>query len=173
MDGSPCVLLGNFHFMSSYAWAYDNKDLARKAANAAQQKPKKKVQPIPKQTLKQRKLIWFISGHGKSVEPSHMENEIRRILNGYTVEYHTEVSFKGLNPKGKHNTFLRFDFYLPTIKTAIEYNGEGYHDAKDVKERDELKRKFCRVNGIKLVTFNRHSIPYLEKKINEIVTGKK
>jgi hypothetical protein len=57
---------------------------------------------------------------------------------------------------------LRLDFFLPNIKVAVEYHGRQ-HDVfvkhfhgtlkkfQEAKRRDELKAKWCEINGIELV----------------------
>lgn len=79
-----------------------------------------------------------------------------------------EQSFDGCEDRGK----LRFDFYLPKYNICIEYQGEQHYEAirfsgtddekakerfERLKRRDEIKRNFCKENGITLV-----EIPYYE-----------
>ena len=70
----------------------------------------------------------------------------------------------------------RFDFYLPDYNLAIEYQGEQhYRDNgffKDklevIQRRDEIKRKYCQENNIKLL-----EISYKDfKNINQIITSR-
>lgn len=44
-----------------------------------------------------------------------------------------------------------FDVYIPSIKTAIEYDGVYYHNNKRSFERDNKKDAFCKVNDIRLI----------------------
>ena len=65
----------------------------------------------------------------------------------------------------RHNSKLRFDFYLPYDNLCIEYDGIQHYKPIDffggddefqkTKMRDEIKNIFCKVNGIKLIR-----IPY-------------
>jgi len=61
------------------------------------------------------------------------------------------------------NSYLRFDFYLPSYNVLIEYDGEqhfhpivwfgGEDKFKDQQERDNIKNKFAQENGIELVRY--------------------
>jgi hypothetical protein len=94
---------------------------------------------------------------------SEGEKKIWKFLSDYGICFDKEKSFSDLGDKG----LLRFDFYLPEHKTAIEYNDlthyessyantlKGKRDFLNKKHRDELKVEYARENGIKLIT-----IPY-------------
>jgi very-short-patch-repair endonuclease len=45
---------------------------------------------------------------------------------------------------------MELDIYIPSIKLAIEYDGEAWHKA-DKLEREERKYKLCKKHGIKLI----------------------
>ncbi len=63
---------------------------------------------------------------------------------------------KKLYPDAKSRYSARFlgrmelDIYIPSIKYAIEYDGEAWHK-KDTIKREQLKYKRCHENGIKLI----------------------
>lgn len=79
------------------------------------------------------------------------------------IKYETQKTFK----KCRHINLLRFDFYLPKYKICIEVNGKQHYEPIEYfggKERfetqrirDNIKRKFCEENNIKLL-----EIPYWE-----------
>lgn len=79
------------------------------------------------------------------------------VLESLGVRYEREKSFDGLSHIGR----LRFDFYLPDHRTAVEYHGKqhfepvGYFGGEDAHEvgllRDEVKRQWCAANSIKLI----------------------
>jgi hypothetical protein len=60
---------------------------------------------------------------------------------------------------------LSFDFYLPNERICIEYNGQQHYKSCDIfggeegfekqQIRDNIKRQYCKDNGIKLI-----EIPY-------------
>ena len=54
------------------------------------------------------------------------------------------------NPKTERG--LELDIFMPTLNKAIEYNGEYWHQNKDMKDRDLLKQQLCKSKGIKLLT---------------------
>ncbi len=45
---------------------------------------------------------------------------------------------------------MELDIYIPSIKTAIEYDGEAWHK-KEKREREKRKYNICRKNGIHLI----------------------
>ncbi len=46
---------------------------------------------------------------------------------------------------------VEFDIYIPSLKTAIEYDGSYYHSSDKALVRDEKKDKFCKDNDIRLI----------------------
>ena len=48
---------------------------------------------------------------------------------------------------------FEFDIYIPSINTAIEYDGFFFHKANSVFERDNKKDVFCKNNKIRLFRF--------------------
>lgn len=52
--------------------------------------------------------------------------------------------------KSKFLGKMELDIYIPSIKYAIEYDGEAWHKEDNIK-REELKYKRCKHNGIKLI----------------------
>jgi very-short-patch-repair endonuclease len=95
-----------------------------------------------------------------------------------TGELHTELALKHLKLKyEKQKTFpklkgirsLRFDFYLPDLNTAIEYDGlqhlaesHKWHGNRTIVN-DEIKNKFCEDNNITLIR-----IPHTKRTIQAI-----
>ena len=68
--------------------------------------------------------------------------------------------------KGSGCRKLPFDFYLPEMNIAIEYDGQqhyvpvwGEEGFKNIQRTDKLKNQYCKKNGIKLIR-----IPYTMKK---------
>ena len=110
-----------------------------------------------------------ISGEGcPKCKMSFLEKTVKNILDNFNIEYKTEVGNKTLNWIGK----LRLDFYIPDLNIGIEVQGQQHYipvnifggiDAlqKNIK-RDELKKKLCEKNGLKL-----YYIKYNDNIINE------
>jgi hypothetical protein len=111
-----------------------------------------------------------------SVQNSKPVKFIKKILRENNIPFKTEKIFTDLkNPKtGK---YLRFDFYLATLNTVIEYDGEFHFKKsginnetklKKVKELDLTKDKYCKNHSINLIR-----ISYFEKdKIQDILNKK-
>ena len=117
----------------------------------------------------------FIKGHQKKYCPicyykkSKGEIKINLFLEENNIPYQREFVFPGLNG-------FRFDFYLPELNTAIEYDGEQHFKAinffggeeglQENQKRDKIKNEFCLKNSITL-----YRIPYWEEnKLNIILT---
>ena len=101
---------------------------------------------------------------------SRGEKAAADVLDSLSIEYTREHSFEYLGRK-------RFDFFIPSLNIAIEYDGEQHFKAIDhwggeetlkrTQESDALKNDFCDYMGIDLLR-----IPYWEfDNIDEIVTN--
>ena len=77
------------------------------------------------------------------------------------IEYETQKQFEGMKYKGS----LKFDFYLPRYNVALEVMGIQHFEPvkrfggdKKFEEtviRDNIKRDYCKNNGIKLIEIDR------------------
>ncbi len=93
----------------------------------------------------------------RAEKQSKPEKLIESILKENRVKYECEKSFEGCSHKNK----LRFDFYLPELNTCIEYQGEQHYNPISIfggeealkKQiiKDQVKRKYCTDNNIKLL----------------------
>ena len=101
---------------------------------------------------------------------SRGESAVKDVLDSLPIEYTREHSFEYLGRK-------RFDFFIPSLNIAIEYDGEQHYKSIDawggeeylesVRQSDALKNDFCEYMGIDLLR-----IPYWEfDNIHEIVTN--
>ena len=98
------------------------------------------------------------------------ERKIRRYLKDNTIPFQEQHRFKGC----KHRATLPFDFYIPTLNLAIEYDGRqhyepvgafgGVEEFKQIKIRDNVKTNYCKSKGIRLIR-----IPYTTEDINEFL----
>ena len=96
------------------------------------------------------------------------ETRVRNILEELGIDFIYEFVFSDCkNPKT--NNCLRFDFYLPSYNTCIEYDGEQHFEEaptlcsdslKDRQERDNIKNQYCEKHNIHLIR-----IPYWDFKI--------
>lgn len=106
---------------------------------------------------------------------SRGEEKVGDILDKLKFSYNRQHTF----PDCKNKRVLPFDFYIPCVKVAIEYDGEQHyqpitfggsideaqHNFEQTQHRDAIKTQYCIDNGIKLIR-----IPYWEKdNIEEIL----
>ena len=117
-----------------------------------------------------RVRIPFCEGCGDGLSFTKGERAVAESLENISIPYETEKTFKYLGAK-------RFDFFIPSLNIAIEYDGQQHYDAvefwggeetlKRTQESDALKNDFCEYMGIDLLR-----IPYWEfDNIDEIVTN--
>lgn len=122
-----------------------------------------------------------LNGRGcPKCKSSHLEREIRLLLEDNNIEYEEQKTFNWL--KLKKQQFL--DFYIPQCHIGIECQGaqhfqkSGWGKGKNgekVIERDINKQKLCEEHGIKILYFSNLGIdyPYIvyenkEKLLNEM-----
>jgi very-short-patch-repair endonuclease len=99
-----------------------------------------------------------ICGHNSYGEDTAKETLLKR-----KIKFECQKTFDGLFGLGGGK--LKFDFYIPSHKIAIEIQGEQHFEydeylTNNTMEHDELKRKFCERNNIKLYEIN-----YFRKKL--------
>lgn len=88
---------------------------------------------------------------------SRGENQIERFLKEYNIQYLTQHKF----PDCKDKSLLIFDFYLPSKKIIIEFDGKQHFESveffggeaafKQLKRRDEIKTSYCKEKNINLI----------------------
>ena len=99
-----------------------------------------------------------LSKHGcPTCKESKGEIEVSKILNGGNIEYQREYTFVDC----KYKKGLPFDFYLPNEMVCIEYHGKQHYEPithfggekrfNEQVDKDNIKREFCKENGIKLI----------------------
>jgi len=106
-----------------------------------------------------------------SCSASSGEREVLKILGELELSNVPEHRF----PDCKSKRALPFDFYLPDINVAIEYDGQQHFEPseyfggekafKSLVERDKIKTDYCKNNGIKLIR-----IPYTVENIKDYLT---
>jgi hypothetical protein len=107
----------------------------------------------------------------KTKNKSEGELKIEKFLKKNKIDYKDEYIFENC----KYKKPLRFDFYIPSINTCIEFDGSQhfetkfYNNEKELLEqhkRDKIKNDFCKNNNIYLLR-----IPYTSfKNIDKILT---
>jgi hypothetical protein len=97
------------------------------------------------------------------------EEKICDILDKYNISYIREYKFKDCIYKRE----LPFDFYISLLNTCIEYQGawheiphwssNGEENLKSTKKRDNIKRKFCKKEKIKLLEIHYSDFDKIEE----------
>lgn len=116
-----------------------------------------------------------LSGQGcPGCNLSKGEYRVEKYLQSNSIEYIRQYKFDECKNKKK----LPFDFYLPDINLAIEYDGEQHFNPVFGDEafirtqfNDNIKNKFCDDNNIKLIRIKYDQ--NIEKKLNDYVKSGK
>jgi hypothetical protein len=111
-----------------------------------------------------KRLLFHISAGAQSIKDT---------LNILGLDFEQEYYLSKLGATGISSK-LRFDFYIPSLRAAIEYDGEqhfnpivhwgGEESLEKTKERDILKNNFCKENVIQLLR-----VPYTSSKVSKVV----
>ena len=125
------------------------------------------------------------SGCPKCKQNYRLENEVRLLLTENHIVFEEKKTFEGL----KYKLPLKPDFYLPNENIIIECQGIQHYKPVDFggngkkyameqfklnKERDKIKKNFCKENGIKLIEYSHlkiddeNVIKTKKKLLNEI-----
>ena len=107
-----------------------------------------------------KKVYKHLQGYGCpycSKKISTGEQKIMKWLEDRNINFYFQKTFK--NCRDKH--LLKFDFYLPCYNMCVEYQGRQHYESiilfdkeetlLDRQRRDNIKREFCKNNGIKLL----------------------
>ncbi len=117
-------------------------------------------------------LYFHEYGHGCSLcnSTSRGEKKIKSYLENINVEFYMNHSFEDCKNKKR----LKFDFYLPSYKMVLEYDGEhhfkenkyfGIGNLEYITNNDRIKNQYCVDNNIKMLR-----IPYWDyNNINDIL----
>lgn len=108
------------------------------------------------------------------------EQAVTRVLDKLGLVYKTQKTFSDLVLRKQ----LRFDFYLPKLKIAIEYQGRQHYKPSDyfggeaafhqLQKSDKLKREYCRKHGIRLIEISykvRNVEQHLLEQLREDIDG--
>ena len=103
----------------------------------------------------------------KCTKLSRGERFTEDALNKLNLLFETQKSFPDLKYKRK----LKFDFWIPKLNIAIEYDGDQHYrkDSTYYSEesilRDNLKDEYCKEKGYKLIR-----IPYHKRTLKSILS---
>lgn len=65
----------------------------------------------------------------------------------------------------RYKDTFEFDIFIPSVNTAVEYDGSFYHSSKKKLELDNSKDRYCHKQGIKLIRFRAPQLPDTENAI--------
>ena len=77
------------------------------------------------------------------------------------ISYYLSIYFKDIINRYRALGF-ELDIYIPSLKFAIEYDGQGYHSCKNRLDNDIKKNNLCIENGIKLLRIREFGLDKLE-----------
>ena len=114
---------------------------------------------------------------GTNINGSSGEIKIKEYLDNNKITYFKEKTFDDLIYIGN----LKFDFYLPKQKIAIEFDGIqhykpiGYFGGNDsfieTQKRDKLKDIYCKEKNIKLIRIPYFEIDNINTILDELFNG--
>lgn len=123
----------------------------------------------------QKPLYHIYYSSGCSCRSSKGEEKIAALLDQYKINYIRQHKFKDLKTGERLSSCLKLDFYLPDKNLVIEFNGAQHYEAVDIwggeedfklrQKYDQMKKDYCKKNGISFV-----EIPYWNfEKMEEII----
>ncbi len=78
--------------------------------------------------------------------------EFRTSFPEQAIYFYIKENFDdAINEERKTINGMELDIYIPSINTAIEYDGVAWHDTEEAKNREIKKNKACLRKGIKLI----------------------
>ncbi len=106
----------------------------------------------------EQKPLIHLQGRGCSLcNDSAGETEIVKFLNKYKINFERHKKFKGC----KNGLELSFDFYIPSIRTCIEFQGKQHFEPLEdfggaetyqmLKVNNKIKEEYCEDNYINLI----------------------
>ena len=75
------------------------------------------------------------------------------------IFYYLKKQFKDIENGNTSSIGMELDIYIPSIKTAIEYDGNNWH--KNSIKLEQKKNKLCKDNNIRLIRIREVGLPIL------------
>lgn len=121
-----------------------------------------------------REKVWWMCKFGhefqcrindrvsKNVGCKECSKRFQKSLSEYAVEYYIRLHFPDniANFRPEYLNGKELDIYIPTRRTAIEYDGSAYHKNVD---RDITKDGLCNNNGITLIRIRESKCPNYQR----------
>jgi very-short-patch-repair endonuclease len=103
------------------------------------------------------------------------EKKINTFLSEKKLEFFRQHKFSDC----KNKFPLAFDFYIPSEKICIEYDGTQHFEMvkffggkkrfEGIKKNDEIKNKYCEKNNLKLLRIPYHEFNKIELILSEFL----
>lgn len=110
---------------------------------------------------------------------SQGEKAIAKYLDKNNISYYRQHKF----PDCKNVFELPFDFYIPSMRTAIEFDGKQHFEPSEyfggleafnkLQINDKIKNDYCEDNYIELVRIKYDQLDNIESYLNEVFKYKK
>ena len=84
-----------------------------------------------------------------------------------TIFYYCKQVYPEAESRRKDIIGMELDVYIPSIRTAIEYDGARWHNNEDTQRREQKKDDLCKKNNIRLVRIMEEGIENIHS--NEII----
>jgi len=99
------------------------------------------------------------------------------------IDYEREKTFPGC----KYYRLLRFDCYIPSLNTVVEFHGKQHYGPVRIGQfgiktqeqaeqqfklqvkRDTIKSEYCKQNNIRLITINYQDIDHIETILKDLI----
>lgn len=114
------------------------------------------------------KLLWFCEPWAQQLEMSPAEVLLYNELCKYPVEIYREVSFDLL--RSGNGNCLRYDFFIPSLKLCIEYDGKEWHKNEEHIAKDQLKTAFCANYDLDLWRFHSKHYYIMGESVAKMMT---
>ena len=83
-----------------------------------------------------------------------------------SIYYYLKQVFNDAKNRYRHNNTMELDIFIPSLSTAIEYDGSFFHSIKNSKLREKRKDDYCKENSIKLIRLREKPLDFTEDAIN-------
>lgn len=84
-----------------------------------------------------------------------------------TIFYYCKQIYPEAESRRKDIIGMELDVYIPSIRTAIEYDGVRWHDSEETQKREQKKDGLCKENNIRLIRIIEEGIENIHS--NEII----
>ncbi len=108
------------------------------------------------------KIVWWkchkghewrasISNRSKNRNCPICSNQAKTSFPEQALYFYLKKWFPYVENKNMSEIGMELDIYIPSIKTAIEYDGVYYHKCSTILKREQRKNLLCKNNGIRLI----------------------